>query len=368
MIKEKIIFYSNYSRGYVLSARSRYIAGELKNFFKTYVFYKNTNSRRWDSILHFYYSIYRIRPSFIYIMEGFFPEIGGLILNKTFGIKYIIDRADTHEDYLMSNNSNWIKIFIYKLIERAVLKNAELVVCRGVNQELVFRSRYYNKNIIHMSEGTDTEAWRPIVDSTLRIKYGIPNDALVIGTIGTAVWGVSGHYFGREIVDVLSKTDHENIYGVILPSSTSSKEAIQSLVDESKLLIKNPGRFMIISGVERNSVPRYLSMFDICISTQVNSVSGEMRTTAKLPDYMACGKYVLASKIGDARRYLPDEMLVVHDVNYYNNLRLKIEEINLNRERLKLGLDGVAIAKNNFDYRKIARDGAVKIVSILRKC
>jgi hypothetical protein len=49
---------------------------------------------------------------------------------------------------------------------------------------------------------------------------------------------------------------------------------------------------------------------DICLSTQTNDVVGWVRTTGKLPLYLAAGRYVLASRVGEAARVLPEEMLV----------------------------------------------------------
>ena len=40
---------------------------------------------------------------------------------------------------------------------------------------------------------------------------------------------------------------------------------------------------------------RHLSIMDVCISTQSNDLVGMVRTTGKLPLYLAYGKYVIAN-------------------------------------------------------------------------
>ena len=44
---------------------------------------------------------------------------------------------------------------------------------------------------------------------------------------------------------------------------------------------------------------------DVCLSTQTNDVIGNVRTTGKLPLYLAAGRFVLASRVGEAARVLP---------------------------------------------------------------
>ena len=364
-MKMKVLFLCNYPYGYVLSSRSRFFSAELKNQgISSSVLYKK--KQRIKTLIYFFLGIIRLKPSLIYTMEGFYVEILAFFSKLLFRIPYIIDRADTLEDFLKTNHSSFFLIFFISKIEKIILANASAIVCRGVNQTLIFRSRYYNKNIIHLSEGTDIDLWKPLSGQSLRKKLKIPQNALVICTMGPAIWGVSKHFFGREIIEVLKNTKDKNIYAIILPSLTSNKNAINcliSLADEYNVTSK----VHIIENVPRNHVPRYLSAVDIGISTQVNNISGEMRTTAKLPDYLACGKFVLASKIGDALRYLPTEMLVIHNENYYSNLHKKVELIYKKRRILKLSQIGIKIARNNFNYKKISKKAAKEISNILIK-
>ncbi len=65
--------------------------------------------------------------------------------------------------------------------------------------------------------------------------------------------------------------------------------------------------------VAYEALPEYLCAVDICLSTQSNDVVGQVRTTGKLPLYMATGRYVLATRVGEASLVLPDEMLVDYE-------------------------------------------------------
>src|SRR5262249_30263342 len=103
---------------------------------------------------------------------------------------------------------------------------------------------------------------------------------------------------------------------------------------------------------------RYLNLIDICLSTQTNDVAGQARTTGKLPLYLACGRYVLASRVGEASLLLSDDMLIEYegtkDAAYPRKLAQRVREIvegasipNDNRYR--------GIAEQYFDYTVLSQ-------------
>ena len=93
---------------------------------------------------------------------------------------------------------------------------------------------------------------------------------------------------------------------------------------------------------------------DICLSTQTNDLPGQVRTTGKLPLYLAAGKYILASRVGEASLVMCDEMLVdyagVRDESYPRELADRVTQLLNDRGRLARGADNVAVARLRFDY------------------
>jgi len=69
--------------------------------------------------------------------------------------------------------------------------------------------------------------------------------------------------------------------------------------------------------------------FDIGLSTQTNDAVGQCRTTGKLVQYIAAGVYVLASRVGEAARILPERMTVPYhgawDDAYFARLAERID-------------------------------------------
>ena len=144
---------------------------------------------------------------------------------------------------------------------------------------------------------------------------------------------------------------NKNICGVILPSVTSKNSSLDKL-NEIAQKYGVLDKFKIIQDVSRIELPKYLNSIDICISTQLPNTIGEMRTTAKLPEYMASGRYIFATNVGDARFYLPKEMLVDYETpeNYYDLLAFNIDKILCDRKILSNYSDIKKIAESNFDY------------------
>ena len=123
--------------------------------------------------------------------------------------------------------------------------------------------------------------------------------------------------------------------------------------------------------VPYQQLPGYLSLMDICLSTQTNDVVGNVRTTGKLPLYLASGRFILASKVGEAARVLPKKMLVeydgVKDETYPAKLAARIE-LDLANRRIDSERElSVALARRHFDYSTLARRAERVIAGVLEE-
>jgi glycosyltransferase involved in cell wall biosynthesis len=120
-------------------------------------------------------------------------------------------------------------------------------------------------------------------------------------------------------------------------------------------------RLHVIGRVPYRSLARYLAICDVCLLTQTNDPSSWVRTTGKLPVYLAAGRYVLATRVGTAVDVLPDEMLLDYDGawdrNYPKRLANAISRVARDPGRAEKGwaLRGAA---SRFDYRTIATQAA----------
>jgi glycosyltransferase involved in cell wall biosynthesis len=93
---------------------------------------------------------------------------------------------------------------------------------------------------------------------------------------------------------------------------------------------------------------------DVCVSTQSNDAVGRSRTTAKLPEYLACDRFVLATDVGGASDVLPGEMLMpyegVKDRDYPRRLAVRLGELATRQRELRIGVGTRALAERNYSY------------------
>src|SRR5262249_43404695 len=133
-------------------------------------------------------------------------------------------------------------------------------------------------------------------------------DTLVIGLVGSSVWVPARQTcYGWELVELvrlLRGKLSRPVRGVLIGDGSG--------VDVVRRRCKQYGLEDVIEFAGRvpyAELPARLQAFDICLSTQTNDVIGHVRTTGKLPLYLAAGRFVLASRVGEAARILPEEML-----------------------------------------------------------
>jgi glycosyltransferase involved in cell wall biosynthesis len=128
-------------------------------------------------------------------------------------------------------------------------------------------------------------------------------------------------------------------------------------------------RIVFLGRIPYDDLPRYLNLMDICLSTQTNDAAGQVRTTGKLPLYLACGRFVLASDVGEAGRVLPPRMLVPYngtiDLEYPSRLADRVRSLLKHPGSLQQQAECVAIAQTHFDYDILAASVRQTICKLL---
>jgi hypothetical protein len=105
-------------------------------------------------------------------------------------------------------------------------------------------------------------------------------------------------------------------------------------------------------------VPLYLRVLDVALSTQTNNLPGRVRTTGKLPEYMAAERFILASRVGEAARLLPEVMLLDYagavDAAYPERLATRVREIHHERRQLDARRELPELARRHCAYEVLA--------------
>jgi glycosyltransferase involved in cell wall biosynthesis len=179
----------------------------------------------------------------------------------------------------------------------------------------------------------------------------------VIGLIGSPVWVPARHTcYGWELVELIRLLKDQlarPIRGVLIGDGSGVPILEQRCQEYGILdLMDFAGR------IPYGDLPAQLRRMDVCLSTQTNDVIGQVRTTGKLPLYLAAGRFILASRVGEAARVLPPEMLVdfagESDPDYPAKLAERIVQLVAQGNVFTLRPECVALAEAHFRYDLLA--------------
>ena len=107
----------------------------------------------------------------------------------------------------------------------------------------------------------------------------------------------------------------------------------------------------------------------MALSTQTNNLPGQVRTTGKLPEYMAAERFVLASRVGEAELLLPDRMLVEYhgevDAEYPRRLAERLRALCADRSLLEARHALKAVAERHCSYAVLSQQFSRLVASVI---
>ncbi len=335
--------------------RAQRLLGSLGSDFQVRFLYRRMP--RPVGVTFFLVHLWFWRPRVCYLMDlGISGGISVALYRRLRPVRLIVDTGDAVAGLTSFLGGSWPARALTRWLERWAFKTADQIVVRGpVHQKLLQDGGVRNVQVI--PDGVDTERFRPSDVSDLRTKYRL-NGALMVGLQGNFTWNRRLRWgLGHELLEALAFLRDLPIKGILIgegPGYRRLKKRARALGLEDRILWMGRVRY--------EELPPLLNLIDICLITQTNEPTSWVRTTGKLPCYMACGRYILASRVGTPTLVLPEEMLVdyegPYDQTYPKRLADRIRSLLRQRNRLNAGRFLVAVAKEHFDYPHLARQAA----------
>jgi glycosyltransferase involved in cell wall biosynthesis len=178
--------------------------------------------------------------------------------------------------------------------ERVALAAADEVVVRGRAHAELVPAR---KRVHHIPDIPPAEA-RPADADGIRGRLGI-DGLFVVGLVGSINWAPRlGRTYGWDVIGALPHLSDR--YCALIVGDGDGLARLERRAAD--LGVADRCRF--VGRVAREEVYEYIAAMDVAVSTQTNDVVGAVRTTGKLPLYLACGRPVLASHVGEAASLL----------------------------------------------------------------
>jgi len=270
--------------------------------------------------------------------------------------KLVVDTGDAPSAFLRVVRAPRSEIAAARLMETYAYRSARAFVVRGTHHPRFLREQGCSKEVHVVPDGVDLDAFRAVDGDGLREQLGL-TDAFTIGIQGHFTWYPRlGGGLGWELLHAIAVRPDLDLHAVLIGDGPG--------LCELRRLAGGLGisdRLHVIGRVPYRSLAAYLAVCDVCLLTQTNDPASRVRTTGKLPVYLAAGRYLLATRVGTAVDVLPDEMLLDYhgawDHSYPARLADAVARVEQDPARVEKGWALRELAPR-FDYRSIAGQAA----------
>jgi glycosyltransferase involved in cell wall biosynthesis len=358
----RTVFLVNGPENGPIAERARAFASRLGDRFEIAVAYRSAG--RMHAVKDFLALLRRERPQICYVLDmSYSGVVAGIVAKVLWRIRLVIDTGDAVYELARSAGLRGpVGLALTWLLERLALRLADRIVVRGTFHRKLLAGRGVQATTI--PDGIDTTVFSSAAaPADLKARLGL-HDVLSVGFLGSLVWSERLQIgYGWDLVEAMRILGDEPVKGVLIGGG-SARPILEARAREYGL----GDRMLFLDPIPYDDVPQYLAAIDVWLSTQTNDIPGNVRTTGKLPLYLAAGRYVLASDVGEASLVLPREMLVEYhgtvDRDYPARLAERIREIVRDRGRLSAGAGNVEIARTIFDYDVLAERVADVLESV----
>ena len=299
-----------------------------------------------------------VRADAVYAVDLAVVPVAVGAVRAAAGTTLVVDTGDSPADFLRLVSAGRSRVAAARLMERVAFGAADLVVVRGAYHEAQLRAGGV-ENVTVVPDGVDLSVFRPREDADLRRRLGL-DGAFTVGIQGYFTWFPAlGGGMGWELVHAMAARPDLPLRAVLIGDGPGLAE-IRRLAHRLGV----GDRVHVVGRVPYADLPRYLGLCDVCLLTLTDDPSSWVRTTGKLPGYLATGRYVVATRVGTAADLLPEEMLLDYhghwDRSYPGRLAERLAEVVADPDRREKGLALVPLAER-FDYDRVAREAAAAI-------
>jgi len=300
-------------------------------------------NKRWDIIL-----LYSVGVQFLHVVS----------LAKQYGIKVIYVQGDQYIPLPGMLFRHRIKLKFINAINRYLSRHADLNVLTGT-QLLADHFQQQAPNVpIHLCY--------PPIDTTLfskgdhlgfRQRYGLKDKILIVycGSVGS-LEGVEVLIRAMRLVSKSISQAHLVIAGKLGVMDHALTEQVDYQALTENLGISSNVTFT--GFLDHEEVRGLLRAADLLIMAKLDHRRNSVAAPIKLSEYLASGRPVIASTVGDIASRFKDgvELCFCHPGNSENLADKILEMIGSPEASERIAVNGQNYARNHFDYRSWGRD------------
>lgn len=356
----RIAFVVNGGPGSPMGLRAQAFAARLQSQFAIRLFYRSAS--RFRSVIRLTLELLQWRPRVCYVFDMAAAGVVAAALCKALTrSRIVVDTGDAITALAWSLGRGRIGRCLTAALERFSLAISDRIVVRGSYHREWLQSKGYDAEFV--PDGVDMKKFRPQPVDEVRDRLAAKSQR-TIGIVGSSVWSERlQQCYGWDLVEVIRILQDRSVVGLLIGDGNGIK-ILQSRCREYGIV----DRVRFVGRIPHEQLPQYINAIDVCLSTQTNDLVGQVRTTGKLPLYLACGRFVLASKVGEAARVLPDDMLVDYegsfDRSYPSRLADRLRELLHRKPPWPSQSECVELADRYFSYDHLAQRVGCVLTSV----
>lgn len=265
---------------------------------------------RWASLRRWHRELEAFRPDVLYVLNTAIPGVPLAVhWSRRRGTPFVLDTGDAIVDMARSSGigAGW-RLPILRWLEGSGLRNAHTVVVRGTrHREHLHRLGLRRVELIRDGYAEQSSV-QPGAVTALRSRLGL-DGRFVAGVMGSLVFSPRLRIcYGWDLVAALPHLADRPVTALVIGDGDGMGWL---RAEAARLGVAD--RVTFAGRIPYAEVPTYLRLLDVALSTQTNNLAGQVRTTGKLPEYMAAERFILANRVGEAALVLPEAMLLDYD-------------------------------------------------------
>jgi glycosyltransferase involved in cell wall biosynthesis len=305
------------------------------------------------TVVHRGMGLPRRRPHAVVVFDTASQELGPALRHRLRGVPVVVDAGDVVAELLAKLGAARTRVRYRALLERAAWRWADALVLRGEGFREVLAERGVRRSVDVLPDGVDLASFRPLDPGPGRRRLGLAPDDVAVGVVGSIVWSpAESTAYGWELVEALPSLP-TRVKAVVVGEGDGLPR-LRARADELGVgaRLVTPGR------VAHEDVPALLGALDAVSWTQTPDAVGRCRTTVKLGEYLACGRFVIASDVGEARRSVRENGVRVpyrggRDPSYVRAVAEAVRAVAADPAIARRGLAGRRLAAR-YDWDRVA--------------
>ena len=325
MNASRVVFLVHGGPASVEAVRAQGLASRLPGERVAFLYREGPDSR---VARHWWRELDRLRPALVYVVNTAMP--GALLApwwSRRHGLPYVLDTGDAiyEMERAAGMGPRW-RLPLLRFTEAFAQRRAAAIVVRGTRHQEFLQAAGYRR-VERIRDGfVDRGPVPEAAVAALRERWGM-SAGFVVGVLGSLAFSPRLRIcYGWDLVEALAALPDLPVQGLVVGDGNGLP-----FLQERAAALGVADRIRFAGRIPYPDVPAALRVMDIALSTQTNNLPGQVRTTGKLPEYMAAGRFVLASRVGEAALLLPESMLVQFqgtvDRAYPGRLAARIREV-----------------------------------------